>query len=167
MTAGCAFEEQVAFASVAGEGCCAGELDAGFLDAAEFVEEFAADAGEEVVVLEGGFGYESVYDIEAGCGAECHGDRYGAIELHDGRRCELGERIVKGCDASPVGFVRGAGAGVAGGDGGLKGVGTVSAAQLFGMIERGEAATDEDVVPAGAILIEQEDGLSGGGGSRA
>jgi hypothetical protein len=39
--------------------------------------------------------------------------------------------------------------------------------QLFGTLERGEAATDQDVVPTRAILIEQQDRLSRGTDSSA
>ena len=65
--------------------------------------------------------------------------------------------------------VGGAGAGVAGGDGGLQeigagwGAGVVDAARARAV----EAAADEELVPVGAVLIEEEDGFAGGGDAGA
>jgi hypothetical protein len=36
-----------------------------------------------VIVIEGGVGGESFYEVEGGLGAVGHGDGYGAIELDD------------------------------------------------------------------------------------
>ena len=56
-----------------------------------------------------------------------------------------------------------AGAGVAGGDGGLQEVGADGAGvDCCGAFECGEAAADEELVPLGAVLIEEEDGFAGG-----
>jgi len=38
----CSFQEEIAFAGVAGQGCGAFELDASFVEAVEFFEEVAA-----------------------------------------------------------------------------------------------------------------------------
>src|SRR5213080_3318803 len=51
------------------------------------------------------------------------------------------------------------GAGVAGRDGRLERVRAQGAGELLGPFERREAATDEEPVPARAILIEQQDRL--------
>jgi len=51
----------------------------GFGQATEFEEEVAADAGEEMVRLEGGLGGERVDEFEAGGWAGGHGYGYGAI----------------------------------------------------------------------------------------
>ena len=55
-------------------------------------------------------------------------------------------------------------------DRGLKSVGTERAAQSLRAIERSEAATDKQMVPARTILVEQEDRLAiwsdPGGGAR-
>jgi len=51
-----AVEEQVAFAGVAGEAGGAFEFGASFGEAAEFLQEVAADAGQEVVIAQGWIG---------------------------------------------------------------------------------------------------------------
>ena len=58
-------------------------------------------------------------------------------------------------------------AGVAGGDRGLERVGAGRAAELLGARERGEAATDQELVPARAVLVEEQDRLSRDGPTRA
>src|SRR5262249_5183076 len=57
----------------------------------------------------------------------------------------------------------GGGAGVAGGDGCLEDVGAGLGGELLGVCEGGEAAADEEAVPARAVLVEEEDGFTGGG----
>ena len=49
---------------------------------------------------------------------------------------------------------------VAGGDRGLQRVRAERAAELLGALERGETATDEELIPARAVLIEEQDRLS-------
>ena len=66
-----------------GEGSGEFELSSGFMMAAKFVEEVSADAGEEVIAVEGGVGGESFYQVEGGLGAVGHGDGYSAIEFDD------------------------------------------------------------------------------------
>ena len=55
---------------------------------------------------------------------------------------------------------RGARPRVAGGDRGLQRVRPERAAELLGARERGEAAADEQLVPARAVLVEQQDRLA-------
>jgi hypothetical protein len=43
---------------------------------------------------------------------------------------------------------------VTGGDGGLQGVRTACAAKFLGTLQRGEAAGDEELIPARTVLIE-------------
>ena len=50
------------------------------------------------------------------------------------------------------------------GDRGLQGVRAALAAELLGAIDRREAAPDEDLIPARAVLVEEQDGLSAGAG---
>ena len=45
-------------------------------------------------------------------------------------------------------------------DGGLQSVRAEHAAELFGPRERVEPAADEQVIPAGTVLVEQQHGLS-------
>jgi hypothetical protein len=56
---------------------------------------------------------------------------------------------------------------VTGGDRGLQRVGPEHAPQLLGTLEGRQAATDEELIPASAVLIEQKDRLSRGPGPRA
>ena len=55
---------------------------------------------------------------------------------------------------------------VAGGDGGLERVRTQGAAELLRAPERGQAALDEDPVPARAVLVEEQDRLPRRAGAR-
>src|SRR5207245_6640392 len=59
----------------------------------------------------------------------------------------------------PIRFFRRAGAGMAGGDRGLKRVRAVSAAGRLGALQRRETTADEQVIPPPAVLIEQQDRL--------
>src|SRR5207247_8555170 len=63
-------------------------------------------------------------------------------------------------DAGPVGLRRVTRACVTGGDRGLERVGPERAAQPLGTLQRRETAPDEESVPARAVLIGPEDGLS-------
>src|SRR5690606_39191162 len=130
--------------------------------AAELGEEVGAGGGEEVVVLEGGVVRELVEQLEAFGGAEGHGDGDGAVQLDDGGAGELGQRIVEGDDAAPVRLVRGAGARVAGRNGSLQRVRAERTRERDSLVERSEATADEQLVPAGAVLLEQEDGVAVG-----
>lgn len=49
-----------------------------------------------------------------------------------------------------------------GGDCGLKRIRTVHSAELFRLLECGQTATDEEVIPQRAVLIEEQDRLSQG-----
>ena len=52
-------------------------------------------------------------------------------------------------------------------DGGLKSIRAERATEPFGTLERGEAATDENLVPKRAVLIEKQNGFSRGTDSSA
>ena len=51
---------------------------------------------------------------------------------------------------------------MAGGDLGLQEVGARGLRDFVGAVDGGEAAVDEELVPVGAVLIEEEDGFAGG-----
>ena len=161
LCAGGTFEEQAALAGVAGEGCCALELGAGFGVAAQFGEEIAAYAGQQVVVLERSFGGEGVDELDACLRAEGHSYGYGSIEFYDGGWGCVGQLCVEVYDAGPVGLGWGAGSCVAGCDFGLQEVGAACGVDFCGSLDCGEATMDEEVVPVGAVLIEEENGRSG------
>jgi hypothetical protein len=77
------------------------------------------------------------------------------------------QRGVQRSDARPVRLSRAGRPRVAGGDGRLQGIGAAQAAEPLGSLQRREAATDEERVPARAILVQQQHGLSRGAGPRA
>src|SRR5262249_1476879 len=137
------------------------ELRLGLAEPAELEEKVASDTGQEVVGLEGGLRDERVDELEARSRTEGHRDRHGAIQLHDRRAHELGEGIVARGDAPPVGFGGGTRASVTRGNGGLEGIRTEGASQLFRALEGGETAADEEVIPTRTILIEEQDRLAG------
>src|SRR5690348_8936028 len=149
-----AIEEQVAFAAVAGEQSGAIELCARFRKAVEAEEQFATDAGQAMIFRERGIRCDAVDQLKAGCRPEGHGKGDGAVELDDGRGVSLSERGVKRGDASPVCLIAGARTGVAGGDLRLQYIGTRGCGELLGARQRSQSATDENLVPAAAVLIE-------------
>src|SRR5206468_555518 len=161
-----AFEEQVPLARITRKRCRALELHAGLVEPAELCEEVAAHAWQEVVGLERRLRSEPIDKLKTGFRAKGHGERDGTIQLYYGRGHELGERIVERGDAPPLRFCRRTRASVTCGDRRLKRIGaertTESMAEFLGTLERGQTATDEDMVPARAILIENQDRLSCG-----
>ena len=77
----------------------------------------------------------------------------GAVEVDHRRRHDLPQPVVERRDPLPVGIFRLARLGVTGGERGLQGVAAVGAAQRFGAFEGCEATTDEELVPAGTVLL--------------
>jgi len=130
--------------------------------AAQFVEEVGADAGEKMVARERGFGREGIHECEAGLGPVGHGHGYGTVEFDDGGWSELGELRVEHDDALPVRFGWRAGASVAGGDLGLQEIGAAGGGDFMSAFDRGEPAVYQDLIPLGAVLIEEQDWFAGG-----
>jgi hypothetical protein len=104
---------------------------------------------------------ERVDDRQTGGGPLRHCDRHRTVQLDDGRRCEPSQRAVQLGDSGPVGVLRCSGARVTGRDRRLKSVGA-EAAQRFRAGERGESPPDEELIPTGAVLIQQEHRLARG-----
>src|SRR6266567_1684868 len=155
-----AIEEELALACVSSKRRSALELSARLVEAAELGEEVAAHGGQEVVAPESRFGGERIDERQPLRRTEGHRHRDRAIQLDDGGGRELGERIVERRDARPVRLRRGARSRVAGGDRGLECIGTEPAAELLGALERGQTAAHEQVIPARAVLIGEQDRLS-------
>src|SRR2546426_1351455 len=153
-------EEQGALAGVARERGRALELRPRFVEAAKLEEEVAPHARQEMVARERGLGGQRSDDLETGGRTQGHGVCHRAIELHDGGLRELSEGIVQRRDARPVGRFRSAGSRMTGGDSPLQRVGTQGAGELLGALERREAATHEELVPARPILVEQQNRLT-------
>ncbi len=92
--------------------------------------------------------------------AERHGDGDSSVELHDRGGGKLRERVIQSGDAGPVRLRRGSCPGVARGDRGLERVRAEGMTEFLGACEGGESASNEDLIPAGAVLVEQEDGFA-------
>src|SRR5213594_1159401 len=102
---------------------------------------------------------QRINELQAGSRTERHPDGHRPIQLHHRGRCDLHERIVECHYACPVCLRRGPGTRVTGGDRGLERVRAKRAAELLGAFERGETAVDEELIPATAVLIEEQNGL--------
>src|SRR5262245_41201187 len=96
-------KEEVALACVARERRRTLALGAGLVEAAESSQQVAAHARQEMIVLQRRFLGQRVDQLEPGSRTVRHPDRDRAIELHDRRWHDPGERIVERRDASPVG----------------------------------------------------------------
>src|SRR5258708_1915750 len=70
-----ALQQQLALASVARERCCALKLRACLVEAAQFREEVAAHARQQVIALERRFGGQGIDELQAGRRTEGHRDR--------------------------------------------------------------------------------------------
>src|SRR4029453_15216580 len=152
---GGALEEQLALASVSRERCSALELRPRFVDAPELCEEVGAHGGQEVVTRERPLRRQRVDELETRRRTERHRERDCAVQLHDWRRGELGKRVVERRDARPVRLFRRPRSRVTGGDRRLERVRAERAAEPLGTLERRETTTDEEGIPAGAVLIEE------------
>src|SRR5919201_6830142 len=157
-----ALEEQFALADVACERRRPLELRAGLVETAELGEEVAAHARQEVVALEQRLRGQRIDELEARRRPERHRQRDRPIQLHDGRRRNLGEGIVERRDRCPVRLLRSARPRVTGGDRGLERVWAKRSTESRCALKCREPATDQELVPAPAVLIEQQDRLSRG-----
>jgi hypothetical protein len=82
-----------------------------------------------------------------------------------GGGADLSRAVVERGDADPVGVLGSAGSRMAGGDRGLQGVRPGGPAKLVNAVEGCESAADEEVVPAGAVLVHEEHGLAARSGA--
>src|SRR5262245_43015195 len=155
-----ALEEQRALAFIARQRGRALQLRARLIIAAQLEEQVAAHARQEVVAIERWLRGQRLDEVEAGLRAEGHGDRHRAVQLDDGGRRDPGELGVEPRDAHPVRLRRGQRSGVTGGDRGLERVRPGRAAELPGALERGQAETDEELVPEGTVLVEEQNWLA-------
>src|SRR5215207_5881213 len=155
-----AVQQHGALASVLREREGALELGARVGEPAQLLQQVAAHGREEVIAVQGRLLGEVVDEPQCLSGPERHADRDRAVEVHDRRRRDLGEAVVDGDDAHPVGVLRRPGARVAGGDRGLQRVRADGAARRVRALQGGEPAANEHPVPARAVLVEQEDRLA-------
>jgi hypothetical protein len=123
--------------------------------APKFVEQVGPDAGQQMVARERRFGSERVNEYEAGLRTISHGDSHGAVQLDDRGWDEPDELRVQINDAGPVGLRWRAGPGVAGSDLSLQQVGAAGGVDFMSAFDCRESAVDEELVPVGAVLIEE------------
>src|SRR4029078_4744347 len=102
-----ALEEQLTLRNVSGKRRRSLEFLLSLVEAAELGEQDAAHARQEVVALERALLAECIDELEARGGTKPHRDRDCAIQLHNGRRRDVGERLVKDNDTRPVRLGRG------------------------------------------------------------
>src|SRR5262249_46793946 len=156
---------QSPLALVASQRCRAFELGARLLVAAELDQEIAAHARQQMVVLECRLLADRIDEAQARFRAERERERYRAVEIDDRGGRELSKRAVKPDDPEPVGLVCRARPRMAGGNRGLQGVGAkrrpTGARRRLGVIQRSEAAADEQLIPARTVLLEQQHRLAG------
>src|SRR5690349_1786358 len=88
-------QQELALAFVRAELGRAGELLARLGVAAQFEQQIAADAGEQVIIAEGALPGEGVGDLEPRLRPEREADGDGAVELDDRGGGECGEAVVE------------------------------------------------------------------------
>jgi hypothetical protein len=112
-----------------------------------------------VVAIEGTGRGQRVDEFEPGGGAVHFGDGDRSVQFDDRRRKAFGENRIEARDASPIGVLGAGGHGVDGGDSALQGVAARRQIAVpvdgVGASERGEAAADQQLVPAASLLICQ------------
>jgi len=118
----------------------------------EPAQQVGSGGVEEVVVLEA---VDPVEELESRVGPLCEADRDGAVQLHHGRRCELGESTIEERDLLPVGRVFE----VEGRDGRLQLV-SARPAQREGPVESAAALLDLGRVPAAPVLVGEQHKLA-------
>ena len=158
---GGSFQEQRSLALIAGQPGRPLELLPRFGMPAELGQEVAPNARQEVVRPQCRLGAQPVDELQAGRRPERHADRHGPVELHHRRRRQLGQRVVERGDPRPVGLLGGARPGVASRDRRLEGIRPERATERLRPGQGGEASPDQELVPAGAVLVEQEDRFAG------
>ena len=130
-----------------------------------FLQEIAAHARQQVIVLQRRFGGQRIDQLKPGLRAHRHRDRDRAVELDHRRRRAPRKLPIKRGDARPVRFIRRTRPRMTGRDRGLQHIGSALRAEPLGTLERAEPAADQEVVPAGAVLLEQQDRRAVRGGA--
>ena len=119
--------------------------------------------GSRWYVLQRRLAGQSVHDRQPLGRAEGHGHGHGPVQLHHRRRGDLGQGVVEGGDARPVGLSAWRARAWQARDGRLEGVGAEgSPAERLGAGQRGQAAPDQEPVPARPVLVQEQDRLAGG-----
>src|SRR5258706_7030379 len=135
-----ALKHQFAFACIPRQRCRALKLRARLCKSTKSSEQIPAYARQEVIALKRSVREQSIDDLQACRWTKSHGNRYGAIQFHNGRRRQEMKCLVQRHDSRPVRIFRSTRAGVTCGDRGLQSVRSKSASELFCATERGEAS---------------------------
>src|SRR5277367_5922769 len=150
----CAGQEKIAFADVTRERCGARELRLRFGEAPQLEEQVSADAGQEVIRLKRRLGDERIDQLKPSGGTEGHGHGHRAIQLYNRRRRDPRKFLVMLDDAPPVRLLRPDRSRVASGNRRLQRIRPARAAHFFGALQRREAAPNQQLIPAAAILFQ-------------
>ena len=113
-----------------------------------------------MVGLERRLRHEIVDQLQTRRRAEGHRNRYRSIQVHDRRGGELGKSVVERGNLLPIRFRCSTRPGMTRRDCGLQRVRAKNASKFFGTLQSRETATDEELIPACAVLFEQQDGFA-------
>src|SRR6266852_9252805 len=112
-----------------------------------------------MVALERRLQRQRIDDLQTLCRTESHCDRDCTIEIHDRRWRSCCQRVIQRRDASPIRLRRGTRSRMTGDNWRLQCIRAIRPTELFSALERRETTPDQDLIPAPAVLIEQQYGL--------
>jgi hypothetical protein len=130
------------------------------LEAAEFVEQVASNAGQQVIGFERGLIRKLVHDRQRHFRALGHPDGDRAVEVDNGRAHHLGQLRIEPGNARPVGIGCRFRLGVAGDNRCLKRIEAGGSAQLFRAPQCQHPPPNLELVPERTVLIQKEDGVA-------
>src|ERR1700730_8701866 len=162
-----AVEQEFAFACVERHRRRALKLLLSLGEAMEFEQKIAAYAGQEVIGLERRLRCKPVDDLQPRRRTESHRDRDRAIQLHDRRRREPGKSVIERGNALPIRLRACTRPSVTCRDSGLQRIRAEYASELFCALKRSETATNEKLIPAPTVLIQEQNGRAGRADPRA
>ena len=153
-------EQQLTLARVARERGCTFEFVTRLVSSSELVQQIAADAWQQVIVLQRRFSAKAVDRVEARLGSSGHADGDGAVQVDDRRRRHVSQLVVERHDPVPIGRVSFERAGMTGGDRRLQQLRSARNTKTLGARDRRQPALNQQPIPQGAVLIEQQDRLT-------
>src|SRR5262249_34101934 len=130
------------------------------VEPAELLKQVAANAGQKMIPAKRRLGGQLVHQLKTGCWTGCHRDCHRTVERYDRGGCDFGELGIERHNARPVRLLGSPCPGVTGRDFGLQQIGPWSAAQLSGAFYRGQTSADQEMIPASAVLVQEQDRLS-------
>src|ERR1700733_3964310 len=149
-------QQQLTLSCVACQRSRALELRASFIEASEFVQQIAAHARQQMIILERAFCRQRVHHFQPGRRTERHRNRDRAIQINHRRRRNPRERLIERNDPRPIRLLRRTRSRMASRNLGLQNVRALtSRIQLRSLLERRKSATNQKLVPPSAVLLEQ------------